>query len=182
MVQRFFWQCIYRGLVSDFSGRVPNFSRWVIGVTCGVHFLKKWCFCNIYSYLCILHLQKNVYHTGCSIKIQSHYSNHTSSHKRNTSKFKTTFIYYYIELSFEVYNSFLGQLAYKWGVIKFQSPKQKCLEKVHLTSLTGYTLNFLTNFGLTTAWFLAKTPICLCFDSWKSKKWWENSNHCLWDW
>ena len=52
----------------------------------------------------------NIY-TGCSIKIQSHYFNHISSHKRNTSKFKTKFIYYYIELSFEVYNTFLGQLV-----------------------------------------------------------------------
>ena len=46
-----------------------------------------------------------------SMKIQSHYFNLTSSHKRDTSNFKTIFIYYYIGLSFEVDNSFLGQLV-----------------------------------------------------------------------
>ena len=50
-------------------------------------------------------------HTGCSIKIQSHSFNHTCSQDRNPSNFKTTFICYYTELSFEVYTSFLGQLA-----------------------------------------------------------------------
>ena len=57
-----------------------------------------------------LALPHNSKSTGCSIKIQSHYFKHTSSHKRKTSKFKTKFIYYYIGFSFEVYNSPLGQL------------------------------------------------------------------------
>ena len=36
------------------------------------------------------------------------------SHDKNPSNFKSTFIYYCIGLSFEVYNSSLGQLAKKW--------------------------------------------------------------------
>ena len=70
-----------------------------------------------YSYVHMKPLQSmfmkrnEVTFTGCSIKIQLHYFNLTSSHKRSTSKFKTTFIYYYIGLSFELYNSFLGQLV-----------------------------------------------------------------------
>ena len=56
---------------------------------------------------------------------------------------KLQLIYFYTELSFEVYNSFLGQLAQKWGVIKVQRLKQKCLEKVHFTSLKDYNLTFL---------------------------------------
>ena len=50
-------------------------------------------------------------YTGCAIKNGTHSFNHTCSHDRNPSNFKTTFICFYIELSFEVYNSFLGQLA-----------------------------------------------------------------------
>ena len=42
------------------------------------------------------------------IKIQSHYFNLTGSLDGNLSNLKRTFIYYYIELFFEVYNSFLG--------------------------------------------------------------------------
>ena len=49
--------------------------------------------------------------TGWSIKNGSHSFNHTCSHDRNPSNFKTVFICYYTELSFEVYNAFLGQLA-----------------------------------------------------------------------
>ena len=48
--------------------------------------------------------------TGCAIKNGTHSFNHKCSHDRNPSNFKTTFICYYTELSFEVYNSFLGQL------------------------------------------------------------------------
>ena len=51
------------------------------------------------------------YSTGCAIKIWMHYFNLTESNDRNSSNFITTFIYYYTELSFQVYNSFLGQLA-----------------------------------------------------------------------
>ena len=54
---------------------------------------------------------RSVICTGWPIKIRRHSFNHPCSHDRNTSNFKTIFIYYYTELSFEVYNSFLGQLA-----------------------------------------------------------------------
>ena len=50
-------------------------------------------------------------YTGWAIKNGSHCFNLTCSHDRKTSNFKTTFIFYHTELSFEVYDSFLGQLA-----------------------------------------------------------------------
>ena len=49
--------------------------------------------------------------TGCAIKIGTHSFNLTCSHDTYPSNFKTTFICYYTELSFEVYNFLLGQLA-----------------------------------------------------------------------
>ena len=48
---------------------------------------------------------------GCAIKIGTHSFDLTCSQDRYSSNFKTKFICYYAELSFEVYNSFLGQLA-----------------------------------------------------------------------
>ena len=100
--------------------------------------------------------------TGCAIKNWSHTFNHTCSHARNPFNFKSAFICYLSELSFEVYNFFLGQLAKKWGVIKVWSPKQKCLEKVHFTSLAGYNLNFFANFELKPSWFLHwNTNMCV---------------------
>ena len=48
--------------------------------------------------------------TGYALKNWTYYFNLTESHDRNSSNFITTFIYYSTELSFEVYNSFLGQL------------------------------------------------------------------------
>ena len=56
--------------------------------------------------------------TGWAIKNWSHSFNHTFSHDKNPSNFNSAFICYLSELSFKVYNSFLGQLAKKWGVIK----------------------------------------------------------------
>ena len=84
--------------------------------------------------------------TGSSIYIGTHSFNLTCSHDRYPSNFKTTFICYYTELSFEVYNFFLSQQAQKWGVIKVPSPKQGCLKKVHFTSLMRNNLNFPTIF------------------------------------
>ena len=49
--------------------------------------------------------------TGSAIKNRTHYLNHACSHDRNPSNFKSTFRYYHTELSFEVYNIFLDQLA-----------------------------------------------------------------------
>ena len=49
--------------------------------------------------------------TGCAIKIGTHYFNLSGSHDVNSSNFIATFIYFFTELSFEVYNSFLGPLA-----------------------------------------------------------------------
>ena len=49
--------------------------------------------------------------TGCAIKNGTHSFNYTPSHDRNLSNLKLTFICFYTELSFEVYNSCLGQLA-----------------------------------------------------------------------
>ena len=49
--------------------------------------------------------------TGSSIYIGTHSFNLTCSHDRYPSNFKTTFICYYTELSFEVYNFFLSQQA-----------------------------------------------------------------------
>ena len=46
--------------------------------------------------------------TGCAIKNWSPSLYHTYSNDRNPFNFKTTFICYYSELSFEVYSSFLG--------------------------------------------------------------------------
>ena len=89
-----------------------------------------------------LRLQALRLHTGWTIKNWSHSFNHICSHDRNPSNFKSTFICYNTELSFEVYDSFLGQRAQKWGVIKVQSSKQKSLKKVHFTSLTGNNLIF----------------------------------------
>ena len=109
--------------------------------------------------------------TGCAIKNWSHTFNHTCSHARNPFNFKSAFICYLSELSFEVYNFFLGQLAKIWGVIKVWSPKQKCLEKVHFTSLAGYNLNCFANFELTPFDFCTETPTCVCFDSCDSRKW-----------
>ena len=50
-------------------------------------------------------------HTGSAIKNWTHSFNQTCSHDRNPFNFKTKFICFYIELSFEVHNSFLGPLA-----------------------------------------------------------------------
>ena len=50
-------------------------------------------------------------HTGCDLKNWTHSFNHKCSHDRNPSNFRNSFICYHAELSFEVYNSFLGQLA-----------------------------------------------------------------------
>ena len=86
--------------------------------------------------------------TGSSIYMWTHSFNLTCSHERSPSNFKTSFICYYTEFYFEVYNSFLGQLAQKWRLVKVLSPKQKYLEKVHFTSLTDYNLIFFANFGL----------------------------------
>ena len=49
--------------------------------------------------------------TGYTIKNWTHYFNHKCSHDRNTSNVKNTFNYYYKEVSFEVYNFSLCQLA-----------------------------------------------------------------------
>ena len=81
--------------------------------------------------------------TGLPIKICSHSFNLTCSHDRDPSNLKTSFICLYTELSFIVYNSFLRQLTWKWGVVKVRSLKQKCLEEVSFTSLTGSNLNFI---------------------------------------
>ena len=43
---------------------------------------------------------------------------------RYFSKFKTAFIYHYLELSFEVYISFLPQLASKWQAVESGSPEK----------------------------------------------------------
>ena len=51
--------------------------------------------------------------TGCAIKNWTHTLNYACSHNRNPSNFKTTIIYYYTELSFEVYNTFLGHPSLK---------------------------------------------------------------------
>ena len=94
----------------------------------------------------LLYVSYLIVSTGCAIKNWSHSFNHTCSHDRNPSNFKTTFICYYTELSFEVYNFFLSQQAQKWGVIKVPSPKQGYLKKVHFTSLMRNNLNFPTIF------------------------------------
>ena len=49
--------------------------------------------------------------TGCAIKIGTQSFDLTRSCDRYPSNFKITSICYYTELPFEVYNSFLGQLA-----------------------------------------------------------------------
>ena len=80
--------------------------------------------------------------TGWAIKNGTHSFNQTCSHFRYPSNFKTTFIFYYTELSFEVCNSFLGQLSQTWGVVKVKSSKQKRLTRVHFASLTDNNLKF----------------------------------------
>ena len=64
-------------------------------------------------------------------------------------------------LSFEVCNNFPGQLAWKWQVIKVQSPK-KYMEKMDFTSLTCYNLSFPINFGHAATQFLADMPTWVC--------------------
>ena len=49
--------------------------------------------------------------TGCAIKNGTHSFDYKCSYDRNPSNFKTKFIFYWTEPSFEVYNSLLGQLA-----------------------------------------------------------------------
>ena len=49
--------------------------------------------------------------TGWPIKIRPHSFNLIFSHDRVPSNFKTAFNCYYTDLSFEIYDSFLGQLA-----------------------------------------------------------------------
>ena len=88
-------------------------------------------------------ITKNLFRTtGCAIKNGTHCFNQTYSQDRNVCNFKTTFICYYTELSFEVYDAFLGQLAQKWGVVKAQSLKQIDLKKVHFISLIGNNFEF----------------------------------------
>ena len=65
------------------------------------------------------------------------------------------------------------------AVRQIQNYKEASLENVHLTSFTGDNLIFLTVFGLAATWFLAETSSEVCFDSCKSKKYWENSNYSL---
>ena len=54
-------------------------------------------------------------------------------HDRDFSSFKTTYMYHYLGLSFEVYNSFLPQLASKLRAVESVSPK-KCLNYDDLCS------------------------------------------------
>ena len=49
--------------------------------------------------------------TGWPIKIRPHSFNFTCSHDTVPSNFKIAFFCYYAELSFGIYNAFLGQLA-----------------------------------------------------------------------
>ena len=99
--------------------------------------------------------------TGCSLKIQTHFFDLTSSPNRKHFNFKTAFNCYNMGLFSEVCNVFLGQLAWKWQVIKFQSPK-KYIEKTDFTSLTGDNLTFPINFGHAAIQFLANMPIWAC--------------------
>ena len=80
--------------------------------------------------------------TGWPIKIHPNSFNLTCSHDRNTSNFKTAFICYYTELSFEVYNFFLGQLAQKWQVIKIQHTKKKMFYCDLLSKIDVFQLLF----------------------------------------
>ena len=48
-------------------------------------------------------------------------------------------------------------MAQKWQVIKVQILKEY-MEKMDFTSLTGYDLNFLINFGHATTQLLADMP------------------------
>ena len=59
----------------------------------------------------MFYLKMWVLYTGSFIYIGTHSFNLTCSHDRYPSNFKTTFICYYKELSFEVYNFFLSQQA-----------------------------------------------------------------------
>ena len=86
--------------------------------------------------------------TGCSIKIQSHYFHLTSSHKGNTSNFKTTIIYHNVGLSFKVCQSFLGQLVYKWWVIKVGATKRKVWTRCILPVSQAVIWFFLLLFDL----------------------------------
>ena len=54
-------------------------------------------------------------HTGCSIKIRPYSFNHTCSHDKNPSNFKTALICYYTELSFEVYKFFSRSTGLEMG-------------------------------------------------------------------
>ena len=52
-------------------------------------------------------------------------------------------------------------MAWKWQVIKVQSPKNS-LEKMDFTSLTGYNLNFPIHFGHAATQFIADMPSWAC--------------------
>ena len=56
--------------------------------------------------------------------IRPHYFNLTGSHEKNPSNYKAVFIYSDIGLSFEVYNSFLPQLASELRAVESGSPEQ----------------------------------------------------------
>ena len=77
----------------------------------------------------------------------THYFNLRESHGRNYSNFLNTFNYFFTELSFEVYNSLLGQVLRNEESSKFKVQKISA-EKVNFTVLRGYCLNFPSVFGL----------------------------------
>ena len=88
------------------------------------------------------------------------------SHDRNSSSFKTVFIYHYSGLSYKVYNS---QLAQKWYIIKVYCVKNSTIDLIKWIFLA--TLLFEENEILTC--FSADTPISpLFFKGGKVQVWW----------
>ena len=123
------------------------------------------------SDLCMYHFQFHiqVLSTGCSIKIQSHYFNLTSSHKRDAKISKLH--------SFSTIQGFLLRYITLYQVNWFRNGKllklelhRESLEKGHFTISKGYILNFLNIFGVAAALFQAAKPTWVSFGSTRSKK------------
>ena len=75
---------------------------------------------------------------------------HPASHGKNSSSFKSVVKWPFKKLSFELYNSFLGQLAQNLRAIKVWSVQKRCILLNKLQSF--WTLKFLKVHDFCASW------------------------------
>ena len=99
------------------------------------------------------------------------------SHDRDFPSFKPTFMYHYLRLSFEVYNSFLPYLAWKKWAIEVWSVNKEWHLPIKMEFLRNFWLWRNQDFDLIFSWHSHMGV----FWQLKVQKWPEDSNYYLWD-